>query len=293
MSLNLSRSSRETDRTGKSKLFTNMSPGPREEHFPPPTNANFLALFEKQKWKTIRKRLKSKKAVQFVKTTGCYGISTLALALGHNAPLDIVEIILDLDPTLALQKDVLGASPLHIACLNGAPSASIKLLVRRYSHLVPDRDSDLRTPLHHAVEYICRMDVGLSLQEEDSMLDIIKELISISPETIHWTDKHGDSPLDLTHIVMIETDTSSFTEDESTYSRVERLYRYLKKQSIKTYLQKKKKWEEIGFDILIKKVQSTSKTERSQETATTENTSCNGSGDGSTASAHKPSNKHI
>lgn len=241
--------------------------------FSPPANcSNFLTLFEKQKWRAIRNRLKSKKATQFVRATGCFGISTLALALGHNAPIDIVETILDLDPTLALQKDVLGASPLHVACLNGAPFHSIKLIVQRYPHLVPDRDSDLRTPLHHAVEFICRMDDSVPLQDQDSMLDIIKELMSVSPETIHWTDRHGDSPLDLTHIVMIETDSSSFTEDETTYNRVEKLYRYLKKQSIKTYLRNKKKWEQNGF---VMKEKTTSKTEKSEETASTEDISTN------------------
>mmetsp|Transcript_16923 Transcript_16923/g.21414 ORF Transcript_16923/g.21414 Transcript_16923/m.21414 type:complete len:293 (-) Transcript_16923:178-1056(-) len=246
---------------------------------PPTNNSSFLSLFEKQKWKAIRNRLKSRKAAQFVRATGCFGISTLALALGHNAPLEIVETILDLDPTLALQKDVLGASPLHIACLNGAPLHSIKLLVQRYPHLVPDRDSDLRTPLHHAVEFICRMDNGVLHQDQDSqsMLDIVKELISVSPDTIHWTDKHGDSPLDLTHIIMIETDSSSFTEDESTFRRVEQLYRFLKKESIKTYLRNKKKWEQIGFDTTVRKNEATSKTQKSFGTATTEDTSCNGS----------------
>lgn len=232
-------------------------------------NQSFLSLFEKRKWKAIRKRLKSRKAAQLVGTTGCYGISTLALSLGHNAPLDIIETILDLDPSLALQKDVLGASPLHIACLNGAPLSSIKLLVERFPHLVPDRDSDLRTPLHHAVEFVCRLESVNDLGQ-NGILDVAMQLVEVSPETIHWTDKHGDSPLDLTHIVMIETDSSSLSEDESTFSRVEFLYRYLKKMSIRVFLENKKRWEQNGYDITTLKVESTSKTTTSQETDVTE-----------------------
>jgi len=251
-----------------------MSSDSQEESFLTPSKIKFLKQFENKKWNAIRKRLKSKKALQFVRTTGYYEISTLALALGHDAPLHIIELILDLDPTLGRQKDVLGASPLHIACLNGAPFPSIKLLIERYSHLVPDQDADLRTPLHHAVEFICRMDVGLSPQEEEIRFDVVKELMSISPETIHWTDKHGDSPLDLAHVVMIETDSSSFTEDESIYSRVEQLYRYLKEQSIRTYLKKKKRWEEIGYDTSIKKIELKSNCQSQQTAATTDNTSC-------------------
>lgn len=231
-------------------------------------NQSFLTLFEKHKWKAILKRLKSRKAIQFVQTTGCYGISTLALALGHNAPMEIIEVILDLEPALADQKDVLGASPLHIGCLNGSPLASIKLLVERFPHLAPDRDSDLRTPLHHAVEYICRIDSGGDINHS-TMLDVVKKLIEVAPETIHWNDKHGDSPLDLAHIVMIETDSSSFTDDESIFTRVDTLYQFLKKESIKVYLQKKKNWEAAGFDVSVMKTESTSKTHKSEETEVT------------------------
>lgn len=207
---------------------------------------NFLSKFEKKQWKDIRKKLRSGKGNQLVLATGCYGITTLALALGHNAPLDIIQLILNLDPSLAEQKDVLGASPLHIACLNGAPVPSIKLLIERYPHLVADRDSDQRTPLHHAVEFICRLERNDDY-DRDGIFDVISILIEKAPDIIHWTDKHGDSPLDLTHVVMIETDTSSYTEDESIFSRVDQLFKFLKRISIKVYLDKKKKWEEEGY----------------------------------------------
>lgn len=215
------------------------------------TNTSFLMKIEKQQWTHIRKRLQSKKGHKLVKATGCYGITILALALGHNAPLDIIETIIKLDSTQALSKDVLGASPLHIACLNGAHIESIELLVKKYPHLVSDRDADLRTPLHHAVEFICRLERPVDF-DRGAIFEVIQLLIDIAPEVIHWTDKDGDSPLDLTHVVMMETDSSSFTEDESIFSRVESLHRVLKQFSIKVYLNKKKKWEEEGFDTLAK-----------------------------------------
>ena len=231
------------------------------------TTQTFLSKFEKKQWRDIRKKLQSKKGSQLVEATGCYGITTLALALGHNAPLDIIELILDLDPSLAEQKDVLGASPLHIACLNGAPVPSIKLLIERYPHLVEDKDSDQRTPLHHAVEFICRLDRNDDY-DRVGIYDVITMLIDTSPDIIHWTDKHGDSPIDLTHVVMIETDSSSYTEDESIFSRVDQLFKFLKRISIRVWLDKKKKWEEDGYLGASSKVKSnaTISTDRTDST---------------------------
>ena len=227
-------------------------------------NEGFLALFEKQKWRTIRKRLKSKIANRLVQSKGTYRISSLGLALGHNAPIDIVILIMDLDASIALQKDGLGASPLHIACLNGAPFETTRILIERYPHLVADRDADFRTPLHHAVECMCQLERG-NVRTHENVLKIIGALVDVAPQTVHYTDKHGDSPLDLTHIVMMENDTSSFSSDESIYNRVESLYRYLKKVSIKVYLQQKEKWEIAGFDLKRTIMESSNKSNGSQE----------------------------
>lgn len=237
------------------------------------TNRNFLNKFEKRQWKDIRKRLRSRKGPQFVRATGCYGITILALALGHNAPLDIIEVILELDPSLALQKDVLGASPLHIACLNGAPLNSIQLLINKYPCLVTLRDDDLRTPLHHAVEFVCRLETQ---SEFDAVgFAVIQALVDVSPEPIHWEDKDGDSPIDLTHVVMIETDSSSYTDDESIYARVDELFQFLRKKSTAFYLEKKKKWEEEGYDVYAKvpiQTESTNNTANSHTVVTASTT---------------------
>ncbi len=184
--------------------------------------------------------------MSFIQNKGFQGISSLSLAFGHNAPLDIIEKMLDEDPTLALQTDFLGATPLHVACLNGSDLPSVKLLVDRYPSLVTVRDKDSRIPLHHAVEYVCRLErAGDSTVTK--AVEVIKELLVLCPDTVLLPDKLGDSPLDLAHVVMMETDTS-FEDDESTFSRAEFTYKLLKKVSIDVYLKWKRQWEEEGYD---------------------------------------------
>lgn len=212
-----------------------------------PAHDAFLMKIEKRRWKAVRRQLKSNKGKNLVLATGCYGISSLSMALGYNAPLDIIEEILNLRPELGTQRDVLRANPLHVACLNGADFSLIKLLIDRYPRLVQDFDTDLRTPLHHAVEYTCRLQ-RVPDEDREGVFDVIQLLLDIRPDIVHWVDKNGDSPIDLTHIVMVDTDTSSLSEDQSIYNRVETLYQQLKQVSINVYLRKKRRWEEQGYD---------------------------------------------
>ncbi len=212
-------------------------------------SSGFLYLIEKKRWRAVRKQLlaRNKNNVhELIRNQGFQGLSTLSLALGHNAPIDIIELILDIDPSLALKRDFLGATPLHIACLNGADVAAIQLLIEQYPNLVNQCDNDNRTPLHHAVEYVCQLE-GAGDSVITNVVDVIKTLLELCPEIVHSMDKHGDSPMDLAHVIMMETDTS-FEDDASTFSRVEFVYKLLKKVSVDVYINKKKQWEEMGYD---------------------------------------------
>ena len=209
-------------------------------------SCRFLQLFEKGRWRAIRKKLCSNNAMQFIRIRGLEGLSSLSIALCHGAPKDIIEKMIDIDPALALQTDFLGATPLHLACLNGSDLASIKLLGEKYPSLITTCDKDGRLPLHHAVEYVCRLERAGDSVVSNS-IEVIKELLKTFPETIHCIDKLGDGPLDIAHLIMAETDTS-FEEDASTFSRVEFTYKLLKKVSIDIYLKRKRQWEEDGYD---------------------------------------------
>lgn len=231
--------SRSSSSNSNSKHMSLFAPGASH-------SGGFLQLFEKGRWRAIRKQLRSKNVTQFIRNQRFEGLSSLSVALGHGAPIDIIEKMIDIDPALALQTDFLGATPLHVACLNGADLASVQLLREKYPSLSTKCDKDGRLPLHHAVEYICRLErAGDSVVSNG--VEVIKELLKESPETIHCTDKLGDSPLDIAHVIMMETDTS-FEEDASTFSRVEFTYKLLKKVSINVYLKRKRQWEEDGYD---------------------------------------------
>jgi hypothetical protein len=213
----------------------------------------FQNMFHRQKWGSIRKKLQSRIGLQLVSTTGKLEMPTVALALGHGAPLDIIKLILDLDETQGLQKDGLGASPLHTACLNGAALESIQLLLQKYPHLPFETDHDKRTPLHHAVEHVCSLD-SFSMSLHESYVDVfsvVKLLVKVAPDTLHWPDMYNETPTELTYIVMIDTDSSSYDDEVCTFDRVEELNQILIELGKKVYLERRKIWE-IGLDTSTK-----------------------------------------
>lgn len=219
----------------------------------------------KRNWPSVRKQLQSKKGRQrLVTTKGSYGMTMLSMACGRSPPLDIIELMIDLDPTLALEKDYLDASCLHLACLNGASLPVVKLLVESYPSLVPDIDLDHRTPLHHAVERLCNC-TSDSIGDHNALIDVIRMLLDVNPETILWDDKCGNTPssLLLARVIALERDASSSTNLESeVYFRTEALFRDMQQYSIQVYLQNKKRWEEVGYDTSAAHQQYDCRTDR-------------------------------
>ena len=82
-------------------------------------------------------------------------LTCLALALGHNAPLDIIQGIIKIEPSLPCLFDDYGATAIHIACLNGASFKSIDFVLSKNECILKRLDIDKRSVLHHAVEYAC------------------------------------------------------------------------------------------------------------------------------------------
>merc|ERR1711976_568247 len=93
-------------------------------------------------------------------------------------------------------------------------------------------------PLHHAVEFACQCN---DLDDEDFYLEMIETLYTANPETILYTDKDDDSPLDL--LQMFKT-----TCDVSDHARLDEIYQMLRKLSVAEYMKKKARWEEEGYD---------------------------------------------
>jgi ankyrin repeat protein len=129
-----------------------------------PSNQTDLSLIfrdmRKDRWKRVAKQLKSSRGASLCALKDPSGLSILSVAVMSNPPLEILLLILQLNPAASLEQDDYGSIPLHLACLNGANSDVIRILLEHdngISAAVPD-DMDRRVPLHHAVEFAARLD---------------------------------------------------------------------------------------------------------------------------------------
>lgn len=206
-------------------------------------------LLEKRRWRKVRRALKSSVGLQYSKETDSTGLSCLGIALGFQAPVDTIKLLLSVNPDLTNATDSYGATCLHIACLNGSSLDSIDYLLATHPELVDIADNDKRIPLHHAVEFACQCNDS---EDEGFYFELIDTIFKAKPETIFYTDKDDDSPLDL--LQMFKT-----TCDRSDHDRLDEIYQVLRRYSVSEYLKKKKKWEEEGFDTTLKSVDDCSK----------------------------------
>ena len=198
-----------------------------------------FSMLEKRKWRRVRKALKSSEAPELCQETDATGLSCLGIALGFQAPVDIIKQMIAVSPSLIDQTDSFGAGCLHIACLNGSSLEAIEYLIENFPHLISSTDNDKRIPLHHAVEFACQC---TEEEDEDFYLDLIETLYNANPESIHHSDKANDSPLDL--IQMFRTTFGSAEQE-----RLDEIYRLVRRLSIEQYRKKKKKWEDDGYDL--------------------------------------------
>jgi hypothetical protein len=201
---------------------------------------------EGQKWNKLRKMLNRKTCKEMCSERDDSGLSLLGMALGFEAPLDIIKTILVTDPSQAHIIDCFGATPLHVACLNGASPEAVLYLLNHYSHLAKARDRDNRLPLHHAVECLCRDEI-----EFNEGAQVINYLIEVFPDAIHASDKHHDSPIDLVQLARMKS-----TIDSKEFKRLSNLYVMLRDIGIRVYKNRKLQWESAGYDATCTKVNS-------------------------------------
>ena len=204
------------------------------------TSENQSAMFkyiEGQKWKKLRKILARNAGKEQRTERDESGLSLLGMALGFEAPLDIIKAILAMDPAQAGSRDFYGATPLHVACLNGASLEAVLYLLLTKKELASTPDKDRRIPLHHAVECLCRNEIDF-----DQGLEVINALLNAHPSSIHHSDKHRDSPIDLVQLARIDTDP-----DSTDSKRLEKLYSILRDMGVEVYKTKKLRWEAIGY----------------------------------------------
>jgi hypothetical protein len=129
----------------------------------PPNQVDLSFIFRdmrKHRWKRVVKQLKSSRGASLCALKDPSGLSILSVAVMSDPPLEILQFIIKLNPAASMEQDDYGSIPLHLACLNGASSEVIRILLEHdngISAAVPD-DMDRRVPLHHAVEFAARLD---------------------------------------------------------------------------------------------------------------------------------------
>ena len=230
------------------------------------TSENPPRLFEsleKHRWRKVRRMLKSAEGLELCKEKDSTGLSCLGIALGFQAPVDVIKLMISVNPELIDYRDSFGAGCLHVACLNGSSIEAIDYLLQNYPILITARDNDDRIPLHHAVEFACQC---LDEEDEDFCLDLIEKLYKSKPETIHYSDKARDSPTDLIQLFRM-------TSDHSDHQRLDAIYHLTRQFSTDYYKSKKKKWEEQGYDTTVLIERKFEKVSLDKQTITTDGSS--------------------
>jgi ankyrin repeat protein len=201
-----------------------------------PNKPYLFSLITHQKWKSLSKSLKSSKAAKLCAERDDSNLTCLAMALGYQAPVEIIQAIIDVDRSLLSERDMFGATSIHVACLNGTRCELINTLIRNEPSLTRERDYDQRAPLHHAVEYACQ-----SGDSNKSYIDVVRTICQAAPEMVHYKDKAGETPIDL-----VQFTKAKYEESHQDYARLHSIYLILRDVSIKVYKANKIRWELEG-----------------------------------------------
>ena len=189
--------------------------------------SKLVRLLWSKKWLSTYRFLKTSKGKKQAKRLVLGVTSPLSIALDNEAPLQIIETLLELAPQTALLADRNGMIPLHIACLNGAPSDVIQLLTNHdQGSAVLILSSEKKTALHYLTKFICdpleinrckqrssiRPSSNGSNHVSDSVMctcgifsseDIVdhfkavQNLILVAPDSIWLRDQYGETVFDI------------------------------------------------------------------------------------------------
>lgn len=197
-------------------------------------------LAHEQRWRKLKRILRSrnkKRSLELCREKDQSGLSTLGAAIGYRAPLDIIHLIVTIDPCQLHSTDFFGATVLHVACLNGASSEVCKYLIQHSPANAFHPDFDSRIPLHHAIECICSSDIFFP-----EGMKVIYALCEIDTTLIQFQDKRGDTPIDLIQFAILQLD-----ETDTKYLQLRSLYQFARDVSIRNYMKNKLLWEEAGY----------------------------------------------
>lgn len=239
------------------------------------------------------KTLKTKRGSEDARSIHDFSITALSLALSLGAPSYVIEALIQAHPIHTLQMDRNSMLPLHIACMQGASSETVSLLLDQDMGICAQAlDARRKSPLHYAVEYTCepcgrdifgcisatshsQMDRSTIMSKEDrssqgslmtmsedmfiNQIQVIKILTQAYPEMVNFIDGNGNTPMDILH------DCKADAGEGSKWERADICCDQLRKIAIQSYKEKKSMWE-------MKKMHSNS-SNCSNNTKATEDTS--------------------
>ncbi len=245
-------------------------------------DSKLFRMICKKKWTKVIKFLKTRSGMTQAKQTDSFGNTAISAAVTHQAPMEVIENILLIQPEFSLQVDCYGMIPLHLACQTGASCEVIKALLRQ-DNGAGAQAVDLRrkTPLHYSMDYMCNpvkngntngihgspenlhnssltgslsmngtaessgttgSSLSMSADEFQDQLNAIEELVAAAPRVVLCTDSQGRTPIDILQ------DCKASNRHGPKWERADIICEYLRKVSVQVYMEEKAKHEMIGFN---------------------------------------------
>jgi len=237
--------------------------------------SKLVRLILLQHWKKVHHLLATKRGVEQAKKPNEFQdcLPILSMAASRNAPAEIIKTILAIDPSLSLQVDIYEMLPLHIACLNGASSETIKaLLDHDIGACAQAIDTFKRTPLHYAVQYVCEPEpqasdiystrsgstcrsamskrkgnnslssmMTMSRSRFHDQMRVIQLLLEAGPDIVMFADGGNRTPIDIVQ------DCKAHFEEGSKWERADIVCEMLRKMSVSVYMEQKLASEIVGY----------------------------------------------
>lgn len=168
---------------------------------------------------------------------------SLHACVRYNPPPHIIKMILDLVPESLTCTDFALRTPLHVAVGMQARLSTIEVLVNFYLDACLMQDLEGKTPLHLACDGACKLfetDLHDNLTIRTPKFDMIRTLIDTCPGSVQLEDYDGmsaleyailsDAPLKVVELLQITTRTEC-----------EKLHWQMKRSTEGSYTQKQRK----------------------------------------------------
>lgn len=190
----------------------------------------------------------------------CYGMIPLHIACRNGASSEVIDALLKCNNGAGAQVTDAGSrTPLHY-CMEyicnplyqGMQTSTIRggdyngHGSRDHRHHRDDLDLESSVTSLSTFQQTELSESGtilsMSPEEFEDYLVIVKELVSIAPNTVLYPDSNGDTPIDILQ------DCKATRTRGPKWERADIMCEYLRKNSVEVYKKEKAKYEMAGFD---------------------------------------------